>query len=433
MSTASRLTSKAPTAAVVALIGTLALAIGSIVPALDRAIGAQLSPERVTHALALPAQPAAATAPGRQAAVAGIDWQTVRIASGETLGSVFADLDLPASMLHRVLEVPEANQLASRLRVGSELAFDIGPEGELRGLRFDQDESRRIHLAVKADGVNREVIERPVETRTVVAGGEIRSSLFADGAKAGLSTTVMSEMVKALQFDIDFGQDLREGDRFQIVYEERWREGERLRDGGVVAVNFINQGRTSTAVRFEREGAAEYFDLDGRPLRRSFMRTPIEFARLTSGFGARRHPVLNRMRMHNGVDYAAPVGTPIFSAGDGRVSFAGWQNGYGRTVVVDHGSGITTLYAHMSRMGSYRVGQRVRQGTTIGYVGMSGLATGPHLHYEFRVRGKHKDPLKVTLPKPEPLVGPALAQFRRTTAPVLAQLQRIDGVQLASR
>ena len=163
------------------------------------------------------------------------------------------------------------------------------------------------------------------------------------------------------------------------------------------------------------------------------MRTPIEFARLSSGFGARRHPVLNRMRMHNGVDYAAPVGTPIFSAGDGRVSFAGWQNGYGRTVVVDHGNGITTLYAHMSRMGSYRVGQRVRQGTTIGYVGMSGLATGPHLHYEFRVRGSHKDPLKVTLPKPEPLVGPALAQFRRTTAPVLAQLQRIDGAQLASR
>jgi len=433
LSSASRLASKAPTIAVVALIGTLALAIGSIVPALDRAIDAQLSPERVTHALALPAQPVAVTGPGEQAAVAGIDWQTVRIASGETLGSVFADLDLPATVLHRVLEVPEANQLASRLQVGSELAFDIGPEGELRGLRFDQDESRRIHLAVKAGGVEREVIERPVETRTVVAGGEIRSSLFADGAKVGLSTTVMSEMVKALQFDIDFGQDLREGDRFQIVYEERWREGERLRDGGVVAVNFINQGRTFTAVRFEQEGASEYFDLQGRPLRRSFMRTPIEFARLTSGFGARRHPVLNRMRMHNGVDYAAPVGTPIFSAGDGRVSFAGWQNGYGRTVVVDHGNGITTLYAHMSRMGGYRVGQRVRQGTTIGYVGMSGLATGPHLHYEFRVRGSHKDPLKVTLPKPEPLVGPALAQFRRTTAPVLAQLQRIDGVQLASR
>jgi len=127
------------------------------------------------------------------------------------------------------------------------------------------------------------------------------------------------------------------------------------------------------------------------------------------------------------------VGTPIFAAGEGRVKFAGWQNGYGRTVILDHGNGITTLYAHMSRLGSYRVGQRVRQGTTIGYVGMSGLATGPHLHYEFRVGGMHKDPLKVTLPKPEPLRGPALAEFRRATAPALAQLRRVGGVQLADR
>jgi murein DD-endopeptidase MepM/ murein hydrolase activator NlpD len=139
------------------------------------------------------------------------------------------------------------------------------------------------------------------------------------------------------------------------------------------------------------------------------------------------------MRMHRGVDYAAPTGTPIFAAGDGRVKFAGWQSGFGRTVILDHGNGITTLYAHMSRLGPYRVGQRVRQGTTIGFVGMSGLATGPHLHYEFRVRGVHKDPLRVTLPKPEPLQGPALAEFRRATAPVLAQLERIEGVQLAGR
>ena len=428
MSNAHRLAPKAPRALPIALAGALAVRLGSIVPALDGAMEREAQPERVTQAIALPPPVAADVASEPRN-----DWQTVRIASGQTLGSVFADLGLPASTMHRLLEVPEASQMASRLRVGSELAFEIGANGELKGLRFDQDESKRVQLAVSEAGIEREVIERPVERRVVIAGGTIKSSLFADGAKAGLSAAVMNDMVKALQYDIDFAQDLREGDAFQIVYEELWREGERLRDGGVVAVNFVNSGKPYTAVRFEREGNAEFFDLDGRPLRKSFMRTPIEFARLSSGFGARRHPVLGRMRMHKGVDYAAPTGTPIFAAGDARVKFAGWQNGYGRTVVLDHGNGITTLYGHMSRLGSYRVGQRVQQGRTIGYVGASGLATGPHLHYEFRVNNVHRNPLTVTMPKPEPLTGPALAEYRRATAPALAQLKRIEGFQLAAR
>ena len=427
MSTIRRLAPKAPRALSIALAAGLAIILGSIVPALDGALEQQSKVEHVTRAIALPPAPAAINA------VPQNDWRTVRIASGQTLGGVFADLGLPASDMQRVLEVPEANQLASRLRVGSELAFEISADGELKGLRFDHDETKRVQLAVTERGIERQVIERLVERRVVVAGGTIRSSLFADGAKAGLGIGVMSDMVKALQFDIDFAQDIRDGDTFQIVYEELWREGERIRDGGVVAVNFINQGKPYTAVRFERNGQSEFFDLDGRPLRKSFMRTPIEFARLSSGFGARRHPILGRMRMHKGVDYAAPTGTPIFAAGDARVKFVGWQGGYGRTVILDHGNGITTLYAHMSRFGQYRVGQRVQQGRTIGYVGTSGLSSGPHLHYEFRVNGVHRNPLTVTMPKPEPLKGPALAEFRRATAPALAQLKRIEGFQLAAR
>lgn len=428
MSDVRRLAPKAPRALIYALAAGMAVTVLSIVPALDDAIDEQADGERLTHAIALPPPSPPVVAPATRE-----EWQTVRIESGQTLGGVFADLGLSAQTMHRILEVPEAKQMASRLRVGSELAFDITPQGELKRLRFDENESRRVQLAVTDSGITRNVIERPVERRVVIAGGSIRSSLFADGAKAGLSIGVMSEMVKALQFDIDFAQDLREGDAFQIVYEELWREGERIRDGGVVAVNFINQGKAYTAVRFEREGRAEYFDLDGRPLRKSFMRTPIEFARLSSGFGARRHPVLGRMRMHKGVDYAAPTGTPIFAAGDARVKFAGWQNGYGRTVVLDHGNGITTLYGHMSRLGGYRVGQRVRQGETIGFVGASGLATGPHLHYEFRVNNVHRNPLTVTMPKPEPISGAAMAEFRRATAPALAQLKRIEGYQVAAR
>src|SRR5690606_38738508 len=151
------------------------------------------------------------------------------------------------------------------------------------------------------------------------------------------------------------------------------------------------------------DGRVEYFDAEGRPMKKSFLRMPIEFARLSSRFSnARRHPVLGKVRAHRGVDYAAGTGTPIMTAGDGRISFAGWQNGYGRTIIVDHGNKTTTLYAHMSRLGKYKKGARVRQGDVIGYVGATGLATGPHLHYEFRIAGVHRDPLTVTLPKPEP-------------------------------
>ena len=431
MSNARRLAPKAPRVPFYALAVALALCLGSVVPALYGALDRQSTSAMVTQPIALP--PMAPPDATEVAAVPRNDWQTVRIDAGQTLGGVFADLGLSASTMHRVLEVPEAKQMATRLRIGSELAFDIGPDGTLKGLRFDQDEQRRIQLAVTDDGIERQVIERPMERRVMVASGRITSSLFADGAKAGLGIGTMNEMVKALQYDIDFAQDLRVGDSFQVVYEELWREGERLRDGGIVAVNFINGGKPYTALRFEHEGRVEYYDFEGRPLRKEFMRTPIEFARLSSRFGPRRHPVLGRMRMHKGVDYAAPTGTPIFAAGDGRVKFAGWQNGFGRTIVLDHGKGITTLYAHMSRLGAYRVGQRVRQGTTIGYVGSSGLASGPHLHYEFRVNGVHRNPLTVTMPKPEPLVGPALAEFRRSTAPAMAQLKRIEGFQLAAR
>lgn len=408
------------------MVALLAASILALVPGLHRsfAIDRSATAQRLMVPLLLPAASTLQAAHN--------PWQTIQVASGQTLGSVFASLGLRSADMHRLLASPDARPL-HRLRAGAELTFEIDEHGQLRGLRFDRDEGHRVQLSLGHDSVDSTVIVRPIERRTVVASGEIRNSLFADGARAGLSFSVMNDMVRALQYDIDFAQDLRVGDRFQIVYEELWREGEHLRDDGVVAVNFINQGTPYTALRHLHDGRAEFFDLEGRPLRKEFMRTPVEFARLSSGFGARRHPILGRMRMHKGVDYAAPTGTPIMAAGNARVKFAGWQNGYGRTVILDHGNGINTLYAHMSRFGAYRTGERVRQGTVIGYIGMSGMATGPHLHYEFRVNGVHRDPLRVTLPKPKPLTGHALAEFHRATAPALAKLRRIDGAQLATR
>ncbi len=380
--------------------------------------------------LSLPLPPAASKAP---AEVAGDAWQVVQVLDGQTLGALFSQMGVPASVMHQVLEVPSARAL-SRLRAGAEIAFDVGKGGELRGLRFERDESSRIELALADGKIREKIIERPIERRTMVASGEITSSLYAAGAKAGLSNAAINQMANAFSYDIDFTQDLRDGDHFQVVYEELWRDGERLRSGGVVAASFVNRGKEYTALRYSLNGKDEYFDLAGRPLKKSFMRMPIDFARISSRFNPRRkHPVLGTVRAHRGVDYAARTGTPIMAAGEARVSFAGWQSGYGRTVVLDHGRGYTTLYAHMSRFGKYKVGQRVPQGSVIGYVGMTGLASGPHLHYEFRVNGVHRDPLTVTMPKPEPLTGAALAQFRAATAPAMAQLKRVEGVRFAAR
>ncbi|MEO5596638.1 MAG: peptidoglycan DD-metalloendopeptidase family protein, partial [Lysobacteraceae bacterium] len=235
------------------------------------------------------------------------------------------------------------------------------------------------------------------------------------------------QMANAFSYDIDFAQDLQPGDSFQVVHEEIWREGERLRSGGVVAASFQTGGKRYYAYRYVHDGKTEYVDQTGRPLKKSFMRTPVEFTRISSGFtAARLHPVLGTMRAHRGIDYAASSGTPIIAAGDAKVVFAGWKNGYGNCIVLDHGRGFTTLYGHMSRLGKYRVGTHVSQGTVIGYVGMTGLATGPHLHYEFRINGDYRNPLTVTMPKPEPLSGKALAEFRAQTSSALAQLQRMQ-------
>lgn len=407
----------------------LGLLIVTIVPGFSSAMRSAEARDRTT--LSLPLPPLVGKAAG---AAAGSAWQIVRVQSGQTLGAVFQQLGVPASVMHKVLETPSARGPLSRLRAGAELAFELGAKGELVGMRFERDEASRVELKLSGDKIEEKVIERPLERRVMVASGEITSSLYAAGAKAGLSNAAINQMANAFSYDIDFTQDLRDGDRFQVVYEEIWRDGERLRSGGVVAASFFNRGKEFTAVRYQRNGKDEYYDLSGRPLKKSFMRMPIEFARISSRFNPnRRHPVLGTVRAHKGVDYAAGTGTPIMAAGDARVSFVGWQNGYGRTVVLDHGNGTTTLYGHMSRFGKYKTGSRVSQGATIGYVGMTGLASGPHLHYEFRVKGVHRDPLTVTMPKPDPLTGAELARFRAATAPAMAQLKRVEGVRLAAR
>lgn len=357
------------------------------------------------------------------------DWRVVVVKPGQTLGAIFAELGLSATLMHRLLEHPGAREPLTRFRPGAEFAFDIDAEGQLRALRFDRDETTRSVLLVDAEGaISEQKIEREVQRRVQMASGTITESLSEATARAGMSTASMLEMAKVFGYDIDFAQDLRVGDSFHVVYEDIYRDGERLRGGDIIAATFVNQGKTYQVFRYTyADGKTEYYDGDGRPMKKSFLRMPIDFARLSSRFSnARRHPVLGTVRAHRGVDYAAATGTPIKAAGDGRITFAGWRNGYGRTVILDHGNGVTTLYAHMSRFSSYKTGARVSQGATIGFVGASGLASGPHLHYEFRVHGVHRDPLTVTMPKPEPLPAGELARFREQTQPMLARLQQLQ-------
>ncbi|MCE5232871.1 MAG: peptidoglycan DD-metalloendopeptidase family protein [Mizugakiibacter sp.] len=389
------------------------------------------APEHTLLALKLPPLPAAA----RQAAAVPEDWRTVRVQPGQTLADIFHGLGLGPGDLQRVLDAGQDGQALRRIHPGDEFAFLQDGSGALKGLRFDRDEATRVTLRLDANRISESVQARAVERREHLAHGSIDSSLFDAGSQAGMSDAMILQLAKVFGYDIDFAQDLRPGDSFTVIYNDVYRDGEYLHEGDIVAAEFVNQGRRYTAYRFQTAGGdVGYYSEDGRPLRKSFLRTPVDFTRISSRFtAARMHPILGRMRAHKGVDYAAPTGTPIYAAGDGVIRYRGWENGYGNFVVIQHNSTISTAYGHMSRFaGGERIGGRVHQGQIIGYVGMTGLATGPHLHYEFRVNGAQRDPLTVTLPKPEPLPVAQLAQFRRQNAPLLARMKAIDGgVRLA--
>ena len=404
------------------MFATMGALVVAIVPGFSNAMHT-LKLSRATFALSLPTPPESASTTPTD------NWQLVRLHKGQTLQSLFADLNLPSADMQRILAQPGAKQVLTHLHDGDELSFNVPTPGQLRGLRFNKDDATRVELQIAADSIHSTTIQRPLETRMESTSGVIDGSLYNAGARAGLSDASVTQMAKVFSYDIDMAQDLQPGDSFQIVYQDYWRDGQRVRTGDILAASFDNNGKRYFAYRYTRpDGKTEYVDANGTPLKKSFMRTPVEFTRISSGFtlAGRMHPILGYMRKHTGVDYAAPSGTPIVAAGDGKVLFEGWKGGYGNCIIVDHGRGYTTLYGHMSQFGRYHVGAHVDQGTTIGYVGMTGMATGPHLHYEFRINGEFRNPLSVTMPKPEPLSGQALASFRAQNATALAQLNRMQ-------
>lgn len=371
----------------------------------------------------LPAHPVAelaATAPPLEPPSMALDLLVKR---GDTLEVLFRRNGLSLTDLAAMVALPDAGGALKLLKPGDRLEI-AHRDGQVLSLRRELDEIKLMSIARDESGFAVSTIEREVDIRTTGAHGEIRSSLFEAGTAAGISDRTIMDMAGIFEWDIDFIQDVREGDAFTVIYEELWRDGVKLRDGQIVAAEFVNQDKSFRAARFsDSSGRASYYTPEGRSVRKAFIRAPLNFTRISSNFNpSRRHPVLNTIRAHRGVDYAAPTGTQIRAAGEGRVSFRGVQGGYGNTVILQHGGNITTLYGHLSRFGNAREGARVSQGDVIGYVGSSGLATGPHLHYEYRVNGVHRNPRTVSLPPADPIAAEQQTAFRAATEPLWRQL-----------
>jgi len=342
---------------------------------------------------------------------------------GDTLELLFRRNGLSLSDLAAIVSLPDATRALKLLKPGDRLEI-AHRDGQVVSLQREIDEVKVLSIARADSGFAARTIERQVDVRTTGAHGVIQSSLFEAGTAAGIADRLVMDMAGIFEWDIDFIQDVREGDQFSVIYEELWRDGVKLRDGDVVAAEFVNQGKAYRAARFRgSDGHVDYFTPEGRSLRKAFIRAPLNFTRISSNFNPnRRHPLLNTIRAHQGVDYAAPTGTPVRAAGTGKVLFRGVQGGYGNVLILQHGGNITTLYGHLSRFANARVGARVQQGDIIAYVGMTGLATGPHLHYEYRVNGVHRNPRTVALPPAEPVAPEHQAEFRLATEPLWREL-----------
>lgn len=360
------------------------------------------------------------------------DWHKVSVKSGDNMALIFKRLGLSPAQLYEIMQLGEVTQALKKLRPGQELLFDLDEEGEqtmLQALQYDPDNQHQLTVQRTMDGFEADLEAAELTTKVRAASATIDSSLFLAGQAAGMSANLIMQMVAIYGWDIDFVLDIRKGDQFSVIFQETYRDDVKIKDGPIIAAEFKNRGRTLRAVRYTNaDGRTSYYADDGKSMRKAFLRTPLDVYRISSHFDPnRKHPVLNRIRAHQGTDYAAPTGTPVKASGDGRIVHIGRKGGYGNTIILKHGGRYSTLYGHLSRFASgLRNGSRVEQGQVIAYVGSTGLATGPHLHYEFRVNGTHKNPVTVELPKADSIPEKRLAEFKQATTPLLAELDKLE-------
>jgi murein DD-endopeptidase MepM/ murein hydrolase activator NlpD len=393
------------------------------------ALSAQARDAVKSERLALPGAPddQATVAPAvQQSDVASR--RSVTVGRGDTLARLLRGVDVDHRTIHEIATAGDPGRAMTRIHPGDEIDLGFDAAGDLIRLDYRKAPDRRIVFERNGSAFEGRIVEEPLERRLEYAHGVISTSLYEAAADAGLEDRMIMELVRIFGWDIDFVLDIRRGDRFTVIHESFFKNGDRVRTGEIIAAEFENRGTTHRAVRYtDSNGDTEYFAPDGTSMRKAFLRTPVEFSRITSRFGKRYHPVLEQMRNHEGVDYAARTGTPIRSTGDGRIVRRGRNGGYGNFILIRHGSRYSTAYAHLHGFASgQRVGSRVEQGEVIGYVGSTGRSTGPHLHYEFRVNGDHRDPLTMEFPSVDPIPEDERDRFGQTIAPLVAQLDTLD-------
>lgn len=362
-------------------------------------------------------------------------WQTFTIHQGGNLGSYFQQAGLDSRALQEVLATHDANYL-KRIYPGQALRIQTNSEGKLHSLQFDVDPLTTLIVSRQDSGLLKShVEEKPIEKRIAFGGSRIHESFFVAGKHAKLDDVLIMELANIFAYDIDFAQDIQPNDHFKVLFEEYFVNGVKVGNGPIVAAEFVNNGKQYRAVRYtDSEGKSSYYTPSGQSLKKAFLRTPVQYTRISSHFNLqRRHPILHKIRAHKGVDYAAPTGTPVKAAGGGKVQFVGTKSGYGNTIILQHGHKYSTLYAHLSRFSkNLRPGQTIKQGQIIGFVGSTGLASGPHLHYEFRINGTHHNPLTVSLPQADGIANQAKPRFLAEVKELFHLMDRHEKVMVAS-
>lgn len=363
-----------------------------------------------------------------------LEWKENTARKGDSLSTLFKRAGLPAKTLHQIMQSGKASAGFKHIKPGQKVRFGY-LKGQLQQVQLYQNKTNTLIATLLSNEWEINHHSKPVETRIEHGYGIIKHSLFAAGSKAGLGDRTIMQMVEIFGWDIDFALDIWEGDSFSVIYETKYTAGEKIAEGSIIAAEFINKGRSYQAVRYTGSGGEPaYYAADGKAMRKAFLRTPVKFSRISSRFTKRRwHPVLKSWRSHKGVDYAAARGTPVRATSNGKIIFKGRRGGYGKVIFLQHGKKYTTVYGHLNGYAKgIRQGRRVKQGQVIGYVGSTGLATGPHLHYELRVNGIHRNPLTIKLPQASSLPKKLMADFRVQSQPLFNQLAMLSSTQLAT-
>jgi murein DD-endopeptidase MepM/ murein hydrolase activator NlpD len=363
-------------------------------------------------------------------------WYKDHVRRDDTLNNVLSRLNVHnRDAINFIRNDAVASEIASALKPSHNMEAQSDSDGNLISLEYQLDTDQFININQTTSGYTASKVIHKLESRPILKSAKIKSSLFGATDDANIPDDVAIQVAEMFESQIDFNTDLRRGDHFNVIYEGSYDEGELVKTGNVLAAEFVNNGKTYQAIGYrDAAGEMQYYTPDGKSLHKSFLRSPLEFTRVSSSFSTGRfHPILQRIKAHQGVDLAAPTGTRVKASGDAIVNFVGQKGGYGNVIVLKHENGVTTVYGHLSRFADgLHKGEKVAQGDLIGFVGMTGLATGPHLHYEFMVNGEHRDPMTVALPKADPITGQNKVAFDAVSRELSAQIDLLGNSNIAA-